>query len=240
MTPIPDRMASRREMMRGVARSSHDQVARMLGAEILSGELEPGTKLAEDDMLARFDISRTVLREVNKTLKAKGLIAAKPRVGTTVLDSSHWNFFDADVLAWKVEQGLDLGFLTDLAEVRIAIGTAAARAAAIRRTPDDIAALHSSLAALHAATTRAAFAAADLDFRKAIARASGNSLMSSLTGVIETTLAASFQMRSPADAQPDHRAYDELAAGIEGGDADRAARAIRILIGEGLSRAGTV
>lgn len=225
--------------MRGVARSSHDQVARVLGTEILAGELEPGTKLAEEDMLARFEISRTVLREVNKTLKAKGFIAAKPRVGTTVLDSTHWNYFDADVLAWKVQQGLDLGFLTDLAEVRLAIGAAAARAAATRRTDEDLARIRDSLAAMHAAATSEAFAAADLDFRKAIARASGNALMSSLTGVIETTLTASFQMRQPpGSTTPDMRGPDELAAAIEAGDGDRAARAMRGLIGDGLARAG--
>ncbi|MCP3729477.1 FCD domain-containing protein [Sphingomonas sp. MG17] len=239
MKQIPELKGSRRDMMRGVARSSHDQVARVLGTEILSGELEPGTKLAEDDMLARFEISRTVLREVNKTLKAKGFIAAKPRVGTTVLDSTHWNYFDADVLAWKVEQGLDLGFLTDLAEVRIAIGAAAARAAATRRTEEDLAAIRDSLTAMRAAGNRDAFAAADLDFRKAIARASGNALMSSLTGVIETTLTASFQMRQPAaKGDPDLLGHDELAAAIESGDGDRAARAMRTLIGEGFARGG--
>lgn len=239
MKHSPELLGSRRDVMRGVARSTHDQVARALGTEILSGQLEPGTKLGEDDMLARFEISRTVLREVNKTLKAKGFIAAKPRVGTTVLDSSHWNYFDADVLAWKVEQGLDLGFLTDLAEVRVAIGAAAARAAATRRTREDLTALRDSLAAMHAADTRDAWAAADLDFRKAIARASGNALMSSLTGVIETTLAASFQMRQPpATDTRDLRAHEELAAAIEAGDGERAARAMRGLIGDGLSRGG--
>lgn len=239
MKHIPELPGSRREVMRGVARSSHDQVARALGAEILSGAIEPGTKLAEDDMLTRFEISRTVLREVNKTLKAKGFIASKPRVGTTVLDSTNWNYFDADVLAWKVEQGLDLGFLTDLAEVRIAIGAAAARAAATRRTGEDLAALRDSLAAMRAANAADAFATADLDFRKAIARASGNALMSSLTGVIETTLAASFQMQQPGGgSEPDLRAHEDLATAIEGGDGDRAARAMRSLISQGLARAG--
>src|SRR3546814_6148531 len=78
-------------------------------------------------MLKRFGISRTVLREVFKTLTAKGLIVAKTRVGTTVLDRPHWNFFDADILSWKVSQAFDLDFIRSLAEVRVAVEGAAAR-----------------------------------------------------------------------------------------------------------------
>src|SRR3546814_8725931 len=91
--------------------SSHDQVARALGTEILAGVYPPGSKIpGESEILHRFGVSRTVLREVLKTLAAKGLIVSKTRVGTTVLDSSHWNFFDADVLSWKVSQGFDAHF----------------------------------------------------------------------------------------------------------------------------------
>src|SRR3546814_18473823 len=82
--------------------SGHDQVARALGTEILDGVYPPGSKIpGESEILHRFGVSRTVLREVLKTLTAKGLIVSKTRVGTTVLDSSHWNFFEADVLSWK-------------------------------------------------------------------------------------------------------------------------------------------
>src|SRR3546814_17988571 len=85
-------------------------------------------------MLKRFGVSRTVLREVFKTLTAKGLIVAKTRVGTTVLARSHWNFFDADILSWKVSQAFDLDFIRSLAEVRVAVEGAAAEGAARRRS----------------------------------------------------------------------------------------------------------
>lgn len=231
----------RREWLRGVTRSHHDQVARTLGTEILAGTLPPGTKLAEPDVLERFEISRTVLREVMKTLKAKGFVAAKPRVGTTVLDSTHWNFFDADVLGWKIDQGLDFTFLSDLAEVRMAIGAAAARAAATRRSADDIAALRKSLAAMRSADGNdTAFSDADLAFRQAVARASGNKLMGSLSGVIETTLAASFQMQQVAGRGSGTEAHARLTDAIEDGDGEQAARAMRDIIGEGFARAGKI
>ena len=232
----------RREWLRGITRSHHDQVARTLAGEILSGALAPGTKLAEAEVLERFEISRTVLREVMKTLKAKGFVAAKPRVGTTVLDSTHWNYFDADVLGWKVDQGLDFGFLSDLAEVRMTIGAAAARAAAVRRSAEDIADMRRNLAAMQAADANdLGFADADLAFRQTVARASGNRLMGSLSGVIETTLAASFQMQRTSGNGRGKAAegHARVVDAIEAGDGEGAARAMRDIIGEGLARAGT-
>ena len=78
------------------ALSSHDQVARVLGGEILAGIYPAGTKLPHESViLSRFGVSRTVLREVLKTLTAKGLLYSRTRVGTMVLDASHWNYFDA-------------------------------------------------------------------------------------------------------------------------------------------------
>ncbi len=223
-------------------RSSHDQVAQALGNEILAGILPPGGKLPQEaEILARFGISRTVLREVFKTLTAKGLIVSKTRVGTSVLDSSHWNYFDADILAWKASQGFDVDFLRDLAEIRVAIESAAARAAAERRSDADVAELRQHLAGMRAATDSARdFAEADLRFHNAIGRASGNALMRSLSAVIETALMASFRMSSPVNEAEEHqtsvRGHAQIVDAIEAGDGDRAARAMRDIIGHGVSR----
>jgi DNA-binding FadR family transcriptional regulator len=223
-------------------RSSHDQVAQVLGNEILSGVIPPRSKLPQEaEILARFGISRTVLREVFKTLTAKGLIVSKTRVGTTVLDSSHWNFFDADILAWKASQGFDVDFLRDLAEIRVAIESAAARAAAERRTDEDLAEMRRHLAGMRDATDSARdFAEADLQFHKAIGRASDNALMRSLSAVIETALMASFRMSSPVNEAEEHqisvRGHAQIVDAIEARDGDRAARAMRDIIGHGVSR----
>ena len=223
-------------------RSGHDQVAQALGNEILSGILPPGAKLPhETEILERFGISRTVLREVFKTLTAKGLLVSKTRVGTTVLDSSHWNYFDADILAWKVSEGFDIGFLRDLAEIRVVIEAAAARAAAERRSEADIAELRRHLAGMRDATESARdFAEADLHFHKTVGRASGNALMRSLSAVIETALMASFRMSSPVNEAEEHktsvRGHARIVDAIEAGDGERAARAMRDIIGHGMSR----
>ena len=74
------------------ARSSHDIIARTIGTEILGGIYSPGANLPQEAVLMkRFGVSRTVLREVMKTLSAKGLVVLKTRIGTRVLNSSSWN-----------------------------------------------------------------------------------------------------------------------------------------------------
>ncbi|UIJ45261.1 FadR family transcriptional regulator [Sphingomonas cannabina] len=224
------------------ALSSHDQVARALGGEIIAGVYPPGSKIpGESEILSRFGISRTVLREVLKTLTAKGLIVSKTRVGTTVLDSSHWNFFDADVLSWKVARGFDADFRRDLTEVRLALEPAAAAVAAERRSAEDIAELHRCVEAMRLATGSAReFAEADLDFHRAVGRASGNVLMRSMSAVVETALVASFTLSSPVREESEHevsvRGHKRIADAIEAGDGATAAEAMRAMINHGVER----
>jgi len=222
--------------------SNADQVARAIGGDILAGVFPPGTKLpSEAEMLSRFGVSRTVLREAFKTLTAKGLIVSRTRVGTMVLDSTHWNFFDADILAWKVSQGFDASFLRDLAAIRMAIEPAAAEAAAGQATPTDIAAMRACVARMGEATGSAGdFADADLDFHKSVGFASGNVLMRSLAAVIETALLASFRLSSPvreADAHDESvKGHARIVDAIEAGDGPAAGQAMRAIITHGLDR----
>ncbi len=144
-------------MLRNVARlsrlaveramSSHDQIAAVLGTEILKGIHRPGANMPpEPELIERFQVSRTVMREVMKTLTAKGFVASKTRIGTRVLDPGNWNYFDADVLAWRVRMGLDDEFRLSLTEVRRAIEPVAAGLAARRLTAADIIALRDHVA----------------------------------------------------------------------------------------------
>src|SRR4051812_40004664 len=79
----------------------HLKVADILGLSILSGKQRPGSTLPKE-MLAghSLGISRTAYREALRTLTAKGLIQARPRIGTVVRERKHWNLWDSDVLRW--------------------------------------------------------------------------------------------------------------------------------------------
>ena len=74
------------------SRSAHDVVAQGIGRGILEGEFSTGSTLPGDaELMQRFGVSRTSLREALKTLAAKGLIESKTKVGTRVLEETRWN-----------------------------------------------------------------------------------------------------------------------------------------------------
>jgi DNA-binding FadR family transcriptional regulator len=224
------------------AKSSHDQIAATLGTELLKGVHAPGANMpAEAELIERFRISRTVMREVMKTLAAKGFVISKTKVGTRVRDPVHWNYFDADVLAWRVRLGLDDEFMKSLTEVRRALEPAAAALAARRRSPTDIAHLRECVRRMARIDhTRQSFAEADLDFHLAIGSASGNPLMRSLASVIETALVASFAHSSPVDDAQDHEAtvngHAAIVDAIESGEEQAAFEAILNVIDIGVNR----
>ncbi len=223
-------------------KSSHDQIAAILGTELLQGLYPPGSPMpAEAELGARFHVSRTVLREVMKTLAAKGFVVPKTRVGTRVRDAVFWNYFDADVLAWRLRLGLDDEFLRTLTEVRRALEPAAAGLAARRRLPQDIARLRECVRQIGRTDhSRQSFAAADLDFHVAIGSASGNPLIRSIASVIETALVASFTYSSPADNPTDHAAsvagHSAVVDAIEAADESGAARGMLAVIDAAVRR----
>lgn len=176
-----------------VTGSAARRVARFIAMDILGGTLAPGAKLPhEEELLAQFGISRTVLREALKILTAKGLLVAKTKTGTIVRERQSWNFFDEDILAWRIDVGLDEALLQSLREARLAVEPFAARLAAQRATPADIAEMRESVAEMHSALDdRQLFAKADLRFHRAIASASGNFVLNSFAAVIETALICS-------------------------------------------------
>ncbi|MCW5722263.1 MAG: FadR family transcriptional regulator [Devosia sp.] len=227
---------------RNPARNLHSDVLWELGFAIVSGRYAEGSILPPDlDLLEQFGVSRTVLREALKTLAAKGLIEARARIGTRVLPRNRWNLFDADVLAWHFELGPEIRFLQSLAEVRIGIEIEAAALAAERRSEEAAETLQGWVDRMAEARTPEDFARYDLAFHKAVADASGNPFMASISALVEMALTAAFTISSPVN-EPEalaqtvavHRA---IARAIAEKDAPAARDAMRIAIAEGFARA---
>ena len=63
----------------------HDEAADRLRGLILSGELEPRSRINEMALCTRFSISRTPLREAIKLLAAEGLLELLPNRGARVV-----------------------------------------------------------------------------------------------------------------------------------------------------------
>lgn len=62
------------------------RVIKELESSILSGQLKPRERLIEMDLISRFGVSRTVIREALKSLEGKGLVRATPYRGVMVAD----------------------------------------------------------------------------------------------------------------------------------------------------------
>jgi DNA-binding GntR family transcriptional regulator len=65
--------------------SMHDGVAARLRAMVFDRELAPGELIDEKALAARWQISRTPLREALKVLAAEGLVELVPRRGARVM-----------------------------------------------------------------------------------------------------------------------------------------------------------
>jgi DNA-binding FadR family transcriptional regulator len=187
-----------------------------------------------------FGVSRPVLRESVKTLVAKGLLSTKARVGTVVRERGAWNMFDADVLAWHLDAGIDKRFLGDLAEIRLAVEPRAAALAAARRTDADIIELRRSMERMRQeASDSARFAEADLALHIAVAKASGNLFMRSIGHVIEAALRASFLLSAPVEADDRETVllwHQRIVDSIADGDVEMATRAMVEVIHNGMQR----
>jgi DNA-binding FadR family transcriptional regulator len=246
--PIPDAKAriigtADIEAARGsdhVVGSAAGRVARAIGMDILRGSIAPGETLPpEEEILKRFSISRTVWREALKTLSAKGLTVSKTRVGTVVRDRQSWNFFDSDVLAWRIDVGFDAELLQSLREARLAVEPFAASLAAERASPADLAELTASVRLMREAVgNRQLFARADLQFHRAVAAASGNFILGSFSAVIETALVCA-TLLLPLENDALHTEavgrHEELLEAISRKDAAAAARLMSDMIGFGAS-----
>jgi DNA-binding FadR family transcriptional regulator len=221
--------------------AGHNEIVAILGSEILSGARPPGSRMpSAAELYERFGVSRMLLREVAKTLAAKGMITAKSRVGTTVLPPEYWNWFDPDLLSWRIRLGLDAEFFGHLAEMRRGVEPAAAALAARRHTAAHVAQMREALAGMaEAGTDRRAFADADLRFHVAVASASGNPLVRSFANVVETALAASFSLSAPIQRSEMEKIvarHAAIADAIEAGDSGSAERAMLAVIEDGVDR----
>ena len=187
-----------------------------LGRQILTGKLRPGQVVP---VPAGLTASRTALREALKVLTAKGLVEARPRVGTRVRPRSDWQLFDKDVIAWQRGGPLGAAFLNELTEVREILEPATAALAAARASKDDVADLTRAYADMVAATRDGrvrrvhidAFVDADTRFHAGIFRASGNELLTQLGQTVFSALVLSFRATTtrPGAARaslPRHRA----------------------------------
>ncbi len=137
--------------------------------DIASGRLRPGDRLRETEIAERMGVSRTPVREALKRLEADGLVSFGQPRGLTVTDLSH-------------------GQILDLYAMREVLEGAAARFAAERASPLEVATLRQILEQHKSATAPDEVAAANRQLHGAIVSAAHNIYLQRVMNVLSDAL----------------------------------------------------
>lgn len=221
---------------RPAARNFHSFVISDLGTGIVSGRFAVGSILPNDAaMMDKYNVSRTVLREALKTLEAKGLVEARPKVGTRVSPRSRWNMFDIEVLSWHFETKSDRSFVDNLFDVRQSLELPAADRAAGLRTGEHLRLLKYWAYQMDLSRDQPEqFALAELELHRLIMDASQNPFLRSACSMVELALAvtvsASIELVPAFDRSDQIRQHNDLVSAVEHGDRDSARAAMASII----------
>jgi DNA-binding FadR family transcriptional regulator len=228
-------------------RGLHGQLVQRLGQLIVSGEMGADEPLVPEEIGHRFDVSRTVVRETLRVLEAKGLVSARPNVGTRIRPVTDWNLLDPDIIEWR-SLGPSRGEqLRELNELRMAVEPLAAQLAAGRVDPERKARMRELIGVLSEAvhTDPIAYAVADAELHGLILHASGNRLVEHLAevvyGALEMTATGRHSCGEPSKAHVD--AHYRLVLALTDAtapDPGLAADLLRTLLASGLRTEATL
>ncbi|MGW2181780.1 FadR/GntR family transcriptional regulator [Streptomyces sp. NPDC001732] len=207
----------------------HTHVLDTLGLEIAAGVHRPGQVLRTDELAQRFDVSRTVVREVVRVLESMHLVESRRRVGVTVRPTETWNVYDPQVIRWRLAGSDRPRQLRSLTVLRSAVEPVAAGLAARNATPEQCAALTECALGM-VATSRGGqlegYLEHDTAFHRIVLDASGNEMFARLGDVVAEVLTGRTHHRVMFE-DPDPAAvtlHVRVAEAVRGGDAAEAER----------------
>ncbi|MGC4783295.1 FadR/GntR family transcriptional regulator [Micromonospora zamorensis] len=169
----------------------HARVLDHLGTAICGGELAPGAILNIDELVDRYAVSRSVVREVLRVLASIGFIEARRRVGVMILPASAWNVFDPQVIRWRLASAGRMAQLRSITELRTAVEPHAAYLAANRIGHDeasDLVGLAAKMWAAGEAGDEERFLHLDIEFHRRVLLASGNEMFVRLQDLVAEVL----------------------------------------------------
>ncbi len=209
----------------------HGRVLDHLGTAICGGELAAGAVLNIDELVDRYAVSRSVIREVLRVLASMGFIETRRRVGVMIRPATAWNVFDPQVIRWRLASAGRIAQLRSITELRTAVEPHAAWLAAHRVSHDDasdLVGLAAKMWAAGKAGDEGRFLSLDIDFHRRVLRASGNEMFVKLQELVAEVLTG----RHHYHLMPRHpheqalQLHADVAQSIQRGDGDGARRAM--------------
>lgn len=204
-----------------------DQATRRLREEIAAGAWPVGSKLPGETTLAgQLGVGRSTVREALRALTGAGLVQARQGAGVFVISTTPHE-------DWPTR--LRTAAITQVYEVRAMLEVEAARLAARRRTPEDLAAIDAALRLRRdaAAGGNAEFVDADIRLHTAIVAAAHNPLVTGLfeefapalrKGLIDLLELAGLRNDTPDHGEDVHTALVEA---VRRGDPEAAGSILR-------------
>lgn len=213
-------------------RNLKDELVARLTEEITNGKLKPSDRLpTEQEMIATFGVSRTVVREAISALRAEGLVETRQGAGAFVASDMRLRPFRIDPHGLQTVQGV-----LDVMELRMGIEIEAAGLAAERRRDKDIETIRRILDTFGESVERGEEAVeADFDFHRAVAKATRNTFFLSFLDFLGWHIIPRRSIHLESQDEATHRAYlrkvlaehHSILRTISEGDAQAARRAMR-------------
>lgn len=202
-------------------------VAERLQQRILTERLRPGDKLpTEAELVAEYDVSRSVVREAGRILDDRGLVDIRPGRGMVVARPD-----GSQVAAqYAILLQMDEASFEQLMQTRMIVEAELAGLAAMHRSADDLAALQASLRRAQAGGTDfTTFLEEDLRFHELISRSSGNPFFALFIDPVNVCLRNLYTDpdRYLASAALTFAEHGAILDAITAGDADAARTAAR-------------
>jgi len=208
------------------------EIVENLAASIRQGQLKEGDKLpTEAEIMARFDVSRTVVREALSKLQASGLVETRHGIGTFVIAPPEAGNFKI-----AAEDFATVADVIALLELRISLETEAAGLAAQRRTQGNLAQLEAALDGFRAAIENDQDAVpSDFQFHMEVARSTGNQHFADLMTYLGTMIIPRTRVNTLQNApegrlrylQRVHAEHESIFAAIRQQDSESARAAMR-------------
>lgn len=206
---------------------------------LVSGDLEPGSRLpSEFELAERLAVSRGPVREAVKVLEALGAVRIVRGDGTYVADSPR----DALVNPLVFSLALTQPTRRELVEFRETIELGIERlirANAREEDLDELEAANTSLdRAVESGADEATLTQRDIDFHRALGRATHNALIARTYALVMDYFAPMIRRTQGSDENGRNavRLHGELVAALRARDGSRSGRAIRRWIEEWASR----